>query len=388
MKAGFHALMVWQRIKAFFNKQTPKNQNNDMPDLEFKWVSADENPFQVPVLDIRPVTLGMMSTTSSQEQAANALSYSKDDGRGFLQEVPNQPLVDMDLRFPIDGTLANGSLFLPQQMEHKWAIYYHDHKILFIRSWLRVVQAVAETKIEGNELVITGLRGWFLAENEDAAYAQRVLDFLMRSHAFGQIFPAPLEPGMEQHPLTAAHFCMNLFGSLAPYATHHPITYSELPILRSNSLLHIATAWGDHQAIKRNLDAGMPIDLLASDGTAPLHWAVVAKGTETLAFLLACGSPVDVRSEAGATPLMNAVQDDKQAAASFLIERGADVNATDKRGFTALHRAAEMGKPALVRLLLESGASATVEAEGHTPRSLAELRNEQQILKLLDQQGS
>ena len=96
------------------------------------------------------------------------------------------------------------------------------------------------------------------------------------------------------------------------------------------------------------------------------------------------GSSVDVRSDEGATPLMTNVQSGDLAKVSFLLDRGADPNARDHRGFTSLHRAAEMGHQELVELLLQRGADVNPEAEGHTPRSLAEGRNELEILKMLD----
>jgi hypothetical protein len=46
------------------------------------------------------------------------------------------------LRFPIDRMLADGVLFSPSAMEHKWAIFYHQRRILCVRSWLRWVHVV------------------------------------------------------------------------------------------------------------------------------------------------------------------------------------------------------------------------------------------------------
>jgi ankyrin repeat protein len=128
----------------------------------------------------------------------------------------------------------------------------------------------------------------------------------------------------------------------------------------------------------------MPIDALAGDGLAPLHWALALPGNEIATLLLDRGASVDVRSEEGATPLMNAVQSASLEQATLLLDRGADANARDLRGFTALHRAAEMGLVDITALLLARGASIDVDAEGHTPRSLAIARDRKDILALLD----
>ncbi len=81
---------------------------------------------------------------------------------------------------------------------------------------------------------------------------------------------------------------------------------------------------------------------------------------------------------------MNATQGKYPAAFDFLLAQGANPNARDLRGFTALHRAAEMGKLDLVKKLLEHGADASLYAEGHTARSLAEARKEAAIVALLE----
>ena len=231
---------------------------------------------------------------------------------------------------------------------------------------------------------------------KNPTFSARVADYLLRSHALGLVFPAPLLPGTESNPGQAALWCFSRFGKLALFATPHGINASvpEKP-LRSHSLLHILVARGDKTAVDKHLAAGMPLDLLAADGLAPLHWALAAKrprvpligswgkDTAMLQHLLERGSPVDVCSAEGATPLMNAVQTGSMKQVTFLLDRGADPDAADARGFTSLHRAAEMGKMDLVKILLARGASPDAEARGHTPRSLAEGRNCKEIVELL-----
>ena len=80
---------------------------------------------------------------------------------------------------------------------------------------------------------------------------------------------------------------------------------------------------------------------------------------------------------------MHAVQWRSGVTATFLLDRGADANAADKRGFTALHRAAEMGELQIVQLLLSRGASPHARAQGVTPQSLAEMRGQNAIARLL-----
>jgi hypothetical protein len=340
----------------------------------------------VPVLDVRPVTLGMISTSKDPKCAQNAVSFGNEDGTCFIgARPPVDRTTPVRLRYHIDRVLADGVLYAPEAMEQKWALFHHGSRILCVRSWLRQVEATAEVRVADGWAEVTAVQGVFAAEDEAPAFTERVLDYLLRSHALGQVFPAPLPPGMEQNPGGAALWCMSRFGSLALVATPHPVPGGppEQP-LRTDSLLHIAVARGDTTAAGALLDGGLPVDLLARDGLAPLHWAGAQQGTAVGEFLLARGSPVDVRSAEGATPLMNAVQGRSVPLATWLLERGADPNAADGRGFTSLHRAAEMGLVELVQLLLGRGARPDVEAQGHTPRSLAQGRGETAILELLD----
>ncbi len=119
------------------------------------------------------------------------------------------------------------------------------------------------------------------------------------------------------------------------------------------------------------------------DGLPALHWALACKTTDMVSWLLGQGVAVDVRSDEEATALMTAVQQNVADQVARLLARKADVNEKDDRGFTALHRAAEMGHVDLVRVLLKSGADPSTEALGHTPPSLAKLRENQAIVDLL-----
>jgi hypothetical protein len=46
-----------------------------------------------------------------------------------------------------------------------------------------------------------------------------VVDFLLRSHALGMVYPAPLPEGMEASPQQAALWCFHMFGNCALCAT-------------------------------------------------------------------------------------------------------------------------------------------------------------------------
>lgn len=380
--------MAWDWMKRILGGREDKKPEKTSPDLpEIPWVRAADNPWRVDVLDVRPITLTMLSTSKDPACAANAVSFGRDDGTGFIgQEPPVARRIDATLRFPIDRILADGVLFTPREMEHKWALFHHGGSILCVRSWLRQVWVIAHARAIPNAIEITDIRGTFTADDEPPSLTIRILDYLLRSHALDIMHPTPLPAGMEEDPWAAAMWCMSMFGNRASFATpHEPAPSAPGSPLRTHSLLHIAVARGDVAAIERHISAGLPVDLLAGDGLSPLHWALACDNPAVLPLLLERGSPVDVRSDEGATPLMTAVQSASLEKITFLLDHGADVNARDNRGFTSLHRVAEMGKLEIVRLLLDRGASPSPESQGdHTPRSLAESRNEAAIVALLD----
>ena len=377
--------MVWQKIKQWFGKgksrkgDEPQQGGANLPALS--WIEPADNPWGVRLLDVRPITQGMLSTSTNRECAENAISFSNDDGTSFIGVDPESDrTVPSTLDYRIDGMLADGALFTPQAMEEKWAIYVHQCKLIFIRSWTRTVRVTATFKADGDRIRITAIRGMFLEADEDEELTNRLFDFLLRSHALGQVYPVPMLPGMDAMESSAGLVCFTLFGSFAHFAAQEVIERRtpDEP-LRSNSLLHIAVARSDKQAAEAQLAAGVPIDLLAGDGRAPLHWAF---DDAMVNFLLERGSPVDVRGADSATPLMNAVERRMPELAELFIRKGSDVNAKDDRGFTALHRAAEMAEVAIARMLVAAGASPDAEAQGHTPRSLANACGQKEILKL------
>lgn len=373
--------MVWDRIKRILGRKGEGAPQ--IPGLQ--WIEADDNPWGVRVLDVRPVTFAQLSFSTDRKCAENAVSFGQDDGISFIGEEPPTPRVaETSLRFPIDRMLADGILFVPDEMEHRWALFYHRGEVICVRSWLRKVQVVAHVEQRDDHVEITQVRGTFGAEDEDRELTTRILDYLLRSHALGTVYPVPLPTGMETDPQAAAIWCMSMFGNRALVATPHRFArlVPDRP-LRTHSLLHIAVVRGNVSAIDEHLAAGVPIDLLAGDGLAPLHWALATNDPAILTLLLDRGSPVDVRSAQGATPLMKAVESGSIEMVGFLLDHGADVNAGDQRGYTALHRASVLGHLAVTQLLLDRGAAPNPDAGGHTPRSLAEGQKRKDIVALL-----
>jgi hypothetical protein len=374
--------MIKKWIDKFRNKNKTKNQRPEIP-----WIQATNNPWGVPILDVRPLTHSLVSTSSDIQCATNAISYNQEDGSCFVgQKPPLEKSINTNILYAKDRVLANGPIFIPSKMEHKWAIFCYENNIICVRSWIRKVFVLANVDQSGENICISSLTGSFDGnEYDDSYHLSSTFDYLIRSHAMELPFPVPISEEIAEDPYAAAMWCFSCFGDMAMFATPYKIE-TDIPAfpLRSHSLLHISVARGDRTEINRQLENGIPIDLLAADGMSPMHWALAQDDISILKYLIDCGSPVDTRSDQGATPLMTASQADDIDKVIFLLDQGADPNAVDDRGFTAIHRTSEMGKVEMTKLLLNRGANRDVEAEGFTPLKLARARGNNSIIQILN----
>ncbi len=366
-------------FKKFFNKKAKSKKK-----YSINWIEATENPWNIKLVDLRPITQGMLSASEDPQIAENAVSYFSDDGTSFInQQLESENEISAEIIFAVDPILAPGVLFIPSVMENKWAIFFHQNKIIFVRSWVRRVVVTAETSQQNGQISINKIKGRFFDQDEPE-FTRAIVKFLLISHVIGENFPAPLPNDLSSDLEAAGFWAMSMYGNMANVGTFTlNFEGSTQSPIRSHSLLHIAVAKSNLEAINSLLKGGIPIDILAADGLAPLHWSLASEDLKTMQYLINLGANLNVRSIEGATPIMNAVQSNQIHHLNRLISYGAEVNARDNRGFTAIHRAAEMGYIEIVKVLLNNGAAPYIEAEGHSPLSLAEMRGEKQIVSLL-----
>lgn len=354
-----------------------KDEHKELP-----WIVAKDSPWGIDLLDLRPISQTMLSTSKDPRMAENAVSYSNEDGSSFWGQVPQSSRrVEVSLSYSILGQLYPGVLFFPDTMDHKWAIYFDGKLIYFIRSWRREVFAIAETRQMDNKLIIDTIQGYFVDDDEEPTFTEAVAHYLILSHALNELAPVPLDNTLKEDTYTAGLWAFSLCGTKGIVGVFdNTIRIAPQKALCTHSLLHLAIARNNIEAIEHYLAQGYDINAQAGDGLTTLHWALTPS---TLTYLLQRGANPDVPSREGATPIMNAVQANNMEQLTILLDAGANVNAQDYRGFTALHRASEMGKAQLVRLLLDRGADKAIEAEGYTALSLAEIVKNKEIIEIL-----
>jgi hypothetical protein len=190
------------------------------------WLDQSEHPYPVPVLDVRPVTFEMISTSADPQMAMNAMSYGNDTGLAFAEESPpSDRLVPLALRYRVDAELRDGALFRPAAMEHKWALFLHSGRVLFVRSWQRRLLVTATIRVDNGHAEVVEAHGSFVDDDEDPRFTEACIDFIVRTHAVAVDHPAPLpfDPGTDLE--AAGVWCFGAFGNLAALATHHRFTW-------------------------------------------------------------------------------------------------------------------------------------------------------------------
>jgi hypothetical protein len=342
-----------------------------------------DSPWGVEVFDIQAIFDQIICTTTDQQQAENSMSYNSTDGHEFANEFPeNKRESKVELSYPIRDKLYPGILFTPEAMEQKWAIFYHDNSLIFVRSWLREVFVRAETTIENNQLIINKIIGDF--DEDEPDLTPFILNYLMISHVFGEVFPVPIPGAFEDDIEDAADWAFTLFGNMAICISfEHEIKHEFRHPLSTITNLHIAVAKQDTEKIRKLIDEGMPIDVPCINGSTPLAWAVSTDGLDIAKQLIELGADVNKGSFSGTTPLMSAVEEGNLEFMELLLDNGADINQADDRGFTCLHRSSEIGHVEVTEFLLSKGANPNVEALGHTPISLAEQGESDEIKEML-----
>ena len=155
--------------------------------------------------------------------------------------------------------------------------------------------------------------------------------------------------------------------------------------------LTAAVKRGDRTAV-RTLVRRSPATVKAAetDGTTPLHWAVLSGDAAMVEILLRAGAPVNARNRYGITPLALAAQNGHLDVMQRLIEAGGDVNARRVAGDSVLMTAARTGNADAVRLLVRHGADVNAHEStmGETALAWAAAENHAAVVAALADSGA
>ena len=120
-----------------------------------------------------------------------------------------------------------------------------------------------------------------------------------------------------------------------------------------------------------------------------LHGAVISNDIEKARLDISNGAWLNLRNKSGWTALHYAVVKNNPEMIQLLIENDVDINLREtKKGQTPLHFAAMTGKKQAVELLLENSANPFLkDTNNKTPKRLAELTDNKEIVDLFQKYG-
>ena len=144
-----------------------------------------------------------------------------------------------------------------------------------------------------------------------------------------------------------------------------------------------ACATGDAASVRALLAAGVSANAMDGDRETPLMYAAHFNHIEVVQVLLDAGANMEAVSEDYRALHWAAMYGNLDIVRLFL-ERGAEMNATNRWGQTALLRAASMGHTAIVRILLHYGADVSIlDEDGKSAADWASTAGHQEIVILL-----
>ncbi|MBD50837.1 MAG: hypothetical protein CMB08_02815 [Euryarchaeota archaeon] len=166
---------------------------------------------------------------------------------------------------------------------------------------------------------------------------------------------------------------------------------------------------GDLDAVKKLIDAGVPVNGVGDDQSTPLHFAAQEGHVDLAKLLIEKGADINAKDDIDQTPVDRA-RFWKQEKIIALLEKssiheaaregnlniviqqldsGADINLANENGDTPLTYAAFMGHLEIVSLLIEKGAKVNAKGlAGWTPLHLASQRGHKKITELLIEKGA
>lgn len=116
-----------------------------------------------------------------------------------------------------------------------------------------------------------------------------------------------------------------------------------------------AVSTGDVAQARRDITAGIDVNLRLPNGMTPLFYAASFNKIASVKLLIRAGAKVNYSTPNGDTVLMAAAARAKPELLQLLIDRGADIKAENRQGHTALFRVISSGSKEKIDLLLDRG---------------------------------
>jgi len=214
---------MWNLLKRWFGAQdSPQPAARNVVPLDYQWHEpGDDNPFGFRVLDVRPLTWTVISTTRDPRIAESFGAQRRSDGQEFIDApIADSTVVACDLVLPHNGERLEGIVSKADCMEVKWDIYIYNSVFLFVRSWTGKLHYRARAQFEERSIRIRQVE----TSSELTDLAPQTVYFLLATQGMRQSLPHTIPADMTSDPDLIAQWSYQMFGKVASYATYDDIT--------------------------------------------------------------------------------------------------------------------------------------------------------------------
>jgi hypothetical protein len=197
----------------------------DDPFAQLVWLEADQTPFGIRVLDCRPFSTSMISTTKDPAIADRFTRLRTATGEEHRGKTPDNALtVACDLRYPFGGEPPNGRMFAAQQMEDKWDSYLYDGHLYFSRSWTGDLIYRAAITFKNGEAIVSQVDANRAKVMDEPTLAVRSADYLVKTHLYRIEAPHPFGPDFPNDQRSLALYSFSEYGRWASYGSFEDTT--------------------------------------------------------------------------------------------------------------------------------------------------------------------
>ena len=364
---------LWDRFKDVFGETTPESSSAQK---SATWLGADDpgNPFGFPLLDLM-LTQNVMATSGEPEAAQRAGSWATSLGDELdLSALEELPPLECEIRLPVASPLPEGLMFAPSSMDEKWVIAWRGGRIIAARSWTGGVDAIADTRVDGGELVIEALRMVEASAFERYGAPHQVFEWFLRSHALGEKLPCPVGDDAAEYLEATPLAAFSDFGSLIFCAARAWAPPPAPRPLRSDGRIIRSAQRGDVDAVNVAIALGEKIDAPSTfQGYTALHIAIVNNDLPMFERLLELGADVNCRGDWGVhAAILAIVYGAPPEIFEALASKEADLSIRNDDGFGVFHAAAESGNAWAVTWLHVHGVELEARTKhGHTAFQIA-----------------
>jgi ankyrin repeat protein len=155
------------------------------------------------------------------------------------------------------------------------------------------------------------------------------------------------------------------------------------------TVLIYAAGSGNEEIISRLLAEKVDLDSQASNGWSAVMMAAAKDDGALITLLAQAGASPNTPDIYSWTPLMRAVYENNESAADALLAApDIDLDLLNRNQQNALHLAVIGGHASMVEALLEHGVEQTVDANAHSPQTIARELGREDLLQLLAETDS